>query len=145
MSKKILSRIKQHPRYQSHLFVLHNLDDASLIHCYRHARAVIFPSIVEGFGLPIIEALLLGTKTFASDIPIHREVGRDQCEYFRIDRPIALAEVLEAWESQLDREGTLTQACITPTSWRESAREIVGICTACPSDLPPTNLPDENM
>jgi glycosyltransferase involved in cell wall biosynthesis len=34
------------------------------------------PSLAEGFGLPIIEALAQGTPVIASDIPAHREAGK---------------------------------------------------------------------
>ncbi len=40
-----------------------------------HARALLMPSLAEGFGLPIIEALALGTPVLASDLPAHREAG----------------------------------------------------------------------
>src|SRR6185437_15743439 len=40
------------------------------------ARALLMPSLAEGFGLPIVEALTQGTPVIASDIPAHREAGR---------------------------------------------------------------------
>lgn len=40
-----------------------------------HARALLMPSLAEGFGLPIIEALTLGTPVLASALPAHREAG----------------------------------------------------------------------
>ena len=45
---------------------------ASLV---RGATAVVAPSSVEGFGLPVAEALSLGVPVIASDIAAHREVG----------------------------------------------------------------------
>jgi glycosyltransferase involved in cell wall biosynthesis len=41
----------------------------------RQACALLQPSFVEGFGLPVIEALALGTPVIASDQPSHREAG----------------------------------------------------------------------
>jgi glycosyltransferase involved in cell wall biosynthesis len=39
------------------------------------------PSITEGFGLPVAEALLVGCRIVCSDIPAHREVGDGQCRF----------------------------------------------------------------
>ena len=40
-----------------------------------HAKALLMPSLAEGFGLPIIEALAVGTPVIASNIPAHHEAG----------------------------------------------------------------------
>jgi glycosyltransferase involved in cell wall biosynthesis len=39
------------------------------------------PSLAEGFGLPIIEALAVGTPVIASDLPAHREVAGNLAIY----------------------------------------------------------------
>lgn len=41
------------------------------------ARALLFPSFVEGYGIPLVESLQLGTPVIASDIPVFREIGQD--------------------------------------------------------------------
>ncbi|MFB0872455.1 MULTISPECIES: glycosyltransferase family 4 protein [unclassified Sphingobium] len=43
----------------------------------REARALLFPSLAEGFGLPVAEAMALGTPVMASDLPALREVAGD--------------------------------------------------------------------
>lgn len=40
------------------------------------ARALLFPSLAEGFGLPLIEALASGTPAIASDLQVFREIGQ---------------------------------------------------------------------
>ncbi len=44
---------------------------------YATARAFVFPSLGEGFGLPVLEALAAGTPVIASDLPVLREVAAD--------------------------------------------------------------------
>lgn len=50
--------------------------DAQLRWCYEHATVVLVPSIEEGFGLPVVEALALGARVVAGDDAALVEVGR---------------------------------------------------------------------
>lgn len=61
-----------HPR----VTVLSDCSDAELGDWMSKARAVLFPSFAEGFGLPLVEALALGTPVIASDILTFREIGQ---------------------------------------------------------------------
>jgi glycosyltransferase involved in cell wall biosynthesis len=72
------------PKEQQHI-VAHGLQhavlqlsasDSVLAWLYRHAEAVLVPSLAEGFSLPLIEALACDTPVVASDLEVHREVGR---------------------------------------------------------------------
>lgn len=49
--------------------------DADLVSYYNNATALIYPSLYEGFGLPILEAIACGTPVICSDIPVFHEVG----------------------------------------------------------------------
>jgi glycosyltransferase involved in cell wall biosynthesis len=55
--------------------------DEELVNTLRHARALLYPSFVEGFGLPIAEALSLGVPVIASDLSVFREFAGDVPEY----------------------------------------------------------------
>ena len=49
--------------------------DQELAHFYRTCTALVYPSLYEGFGLPLIEAHSLGTPVVCSDIPVFREIN----------------------------------------------------------------------
>lgn len=49
------------------------LHEAELIGLYQHCAALVFPSLMEGFGRPPLEAMALGRPVILSDIPVHRE------------------------------------------------------------------------
>lgn len=57
------------------------VDAADLEGLYAAAACVVMPSLVEGFGLPIVEAMTRGVPVVASDIPVFREVGGDAPTY----------------------------------------------------------------
>lgn len=56
--------------------------DDDLPGLYSGARAFIFPSMYEGFGMPVLEALACGTPVLAADVPEIREAGTTQACYF---------------------------------------------------------------
>lgn len=56
---------------------LGHADEAQLSALYRRADLTVCPSLYEGFGLPLLEAMTCGCPVLASDIPAHREVGGD--------------------------------------------------------------------
>ncbi len=55
--------------------------DAAIARCLAGARALLYPTLAEGFGLPVAEALALGVPVLCSDLPELREVGREVPEY----------------------------------------------------------------
>jgi glycosyltransferase involved in cell wall biosynthesis len=58
-----------------HVIVASGVSTPSVKQLIVSARALLMPSMSEGFGLPIVEALAQGTPVIASDIPAHREAG----------------------------------------------------------------------
>ncbi len=52
-----------------------------LVALYRGADLLAFPSLHEGFGLPVVEAMAQETAVLCSDIPVLREVGGDAARY----------------------------------------------------------------
>ncbi len=69
------------PALQGCVIRLPRCTDAELASWLQHARALLFPSFVEGFGLPLVEALAAGVPVIASDLPVFREVARCTPEY----------------------------------------------------------------
>jgi alpha-1,2-rhamnosyltransferase len=121
-TRALQRRIRQHSEYGRRLFWLDNASDADLSHLYPRARGLIFPSFVEGFGMPLIEAAHHGARVIASDIPVFREVGGDDAVYFDVLDTQALAErVREAlFEAREIKAPTVT-------TWRQSAARLVSM------------------
>lgn len=67
------------------------VDDAEIERLYSRASAVVIPSLFEGFGLPVLEAMSRGCPVISSDLPVLREVGGDAPVYVDARNPEALA------------------------------------------------------
>ena len=57
-------------------------NDEEIINLYKYAKTFIFPSLYEGFGLPPLEAMTIGTPVLASDIPVLKEVCGNAAHFF---------------------------------------------------------------
>lgn len=124
MCDNLLERIRNHPRFGTHLFMINDASDAEVQYCYENCKAAIFPSFVEGFGLPIIEALRNGKTMFASDTPIHREVGQDKCRYLDLSNAASLNEAINAWEGAACPTQNVDQNSLTIT-WNDSVKQLL--------------------
>lgn len=90
------------------------------------ARAFVFPSRAEGFGLPLLEAMDAGTPVLASDITVHREVAGDAALFFDPESIAACAVALERiassedLASELKKKGEERRKLFT---WEASAKK----------------------
>lgn len=99
-----LGRIAKHPELGRKLFVFHDLDDDELAYAYARSHALVAASYVEGFGLPLVEALGRGLPVLASDIPVFREIGGQAVEFFPLEDASALAALVGRWTAQPRRK-----------------------------------------
>jgi len=58
---------------------------------YKNASIYVFPSLDEGFGIPILEALSFSIPTICSDIEVFKEIGNNSVEFFKSGDPNSLA------------------------------------------------------
>ncbi|MCK7597346.1 glycosyltransferase family 4 protein [Microbulbifer sp. CAU 1566] len=72
-----LERLIQKNNLSDHVEILGYVDDAALPALYQNARAILMPSLYEGFGLPIVEAFSQGTPVITSNRGAMEEVAGD--------------------------------------------------------------------
>ena len=91
------------------LSFLSHVPDDELAALYRNAACVVVPSRAEGFSIPVVEAMAVGTVVFSSSIPTHCELVENPQLMFEPDDHVRLAELLDS--------------ALTDTGFRESAIE----------------------
>lgn len=72
-----LAMLDRLPLLKGHVEVIEDCGDMALAGYLRGARALLMPSFAEGYGLPVVEALGVGTPVVASDLPVFRELAGD--------------------------------------------------------------------
>jgi glycosyltransferase involved in cell wall biosynthesis len=77
-------------------FLVGTIDEAHKLWYYQNASAFVFPSLLEGFGLPVAEAMSLGLPLFISDKTCLPEIGGDDAFYFRSFDPELMRDVFVA-------------------------------------------------
>lgn len=121
----LIERIRQHPELNRRLFMYNSLSDKSLEHAYSHATALVFPSHVEGFGLPLVEAMQRKLPAMASDIPVFREIGGDYMAYFDLANPQSLSDLVTGMERSGEFPAALGLEQWCWLSWREASAQLV--------------------
>jgi len=99
--------------------------DADRAWYYQNCEAFVFPSIAEGFGLPVIEAMHFGKPVFLSRLTSLPEVGGDKAYYFDSFEPAAMQKVFADGMRDFtanNRSASIQQHAET-FSWDKTARQ----------------------
>lgn len=106
---------------------------------YKSADAYVFPSLMEGFGLPGLEAMLWATPVISSRETCLPEVYGDAAEYFDPFDTVAIAAAIDAVVSNPKRVAELTEAGhrrVMDFSWRRMAEQTHGAYMTALSEAP---------
>ena len=116
-------------RLEQRVRVLSDIDDEEMRLAYSCAAGFVFPSLDEGFGIPLLEAMACGTPVIASDIPVFREVARDAAVYFDPHDDEALAETMMRVLDESTRRDLVEagRRRVRDFSWNEAARRLVDV------------------
>lgn len=98
------------------------VDDKRLLSLYRQAALFVSPSLYEGFGLPLLEALSTGTPIACSDIPPFRDIARNHAAYFNPNSATDMKDIL--LDTLSKRVATVQKSEIDKYSWRNSAESL---------------------
>lgn len=126
--------------------IFHNgVSDAVYADLLASATALVHASHDEGFGIPLVEAMRVGTPVIVSDIPIFREIAGDAGVFFPVGNTAALVSAITSldtanvWEAQ--SEASIARA--TNYTWANAADALLALI----AEIEPrrTNPPDEPL
>jgi alpha-1,2-rhamnosyltransferase len=114
-----LKRIRSSKYYNKNLFFFSHLSDDDINYLYKHSKALILASKIEGFGLPLVEAMYHNLAVIASDIAVFREVGKDYPIYFSLSNIDSLIDAIHNVEHK-----KANVSFSSPISWDDSVKEL---------------------
>ena len=127
MVSDLMQQIENSSNLSGKLVLVNNADDATLAALYRGARFTLFPSLYEGWGLPVSESLAFGKVCLASNSSSVPEAGGSFCLYHD---PDSVTEAARLYRRVLDDPEmllTLERRIVSdyePIAWAATARAI---------------------
>jgi len=129
-SASIRKRLKQHP-FAHAISHLSYAPSEQLGSYYAQAFCLVFPSLYEGFGFPVLEAMSLGCPVVATPLESIKEVGGDACLYVG-QRPHEIAEgIIRLYENPQLREDLAEKGKVRARqfSWEKCAGQTLEVLT----------------
>jgi glycosyltransferase involved in cell wall biosynthesis len=105
-------------------------NDAELSSLYSHARAFVFPSMYEGFGIPVLEAFACGCPVAVSGCTSLPEVAADAAEYFQPESVDDIARAVSAVVYDTAKSSLLKQRGferLSHFSWQKTAAATISL------------------
>ena len=100
---------------------------------YKNCAAFVFPSIAEGFGLPVIEAMNFGKPVFLSTHTSLPEIGGDAAFYFESFEPSEMQKTFKEGMAEFKGKNMSEQliAHATKFDWQETAKQYLALYDEC--------------
>ena len=124
-----LRRRLEDARPQNRCVWLDYVPREELYQLYAGAGTFVFPSLAEGFGLPILEALAKGLPIIASDLPVLRDLGAHLVAYVDARDTNALTDAMASFAQTSPDEAERAKriAHAMPYTWRACAERTVAV------------------
>lgn len=123
--ERFVHMLKHHKENGKRLFWLSGISDEYLNLLYQKASAVIAASLMEGYGLPVIEGAQHGKPLILRDIPVFREVAGKDAFYFTGDTAQALADALEEWLELYRKDAAPGSSGVRFVTWKQSVERLL--------------------
>lgn len=126
--ESLLDKLDNDPRIKDKILILNNISDFELVQLYKNCKFTLFPSFIEGYGLPIAESLSFGKYCISSNRGSMPEVGGDYIDYAD---PSDLDEWLEKFKFAISNPDYVARKeeniieYYQSVDWEQCAKEIL--------------------
>lgn len=129
-TKSKLDILVQSSKWKRDIIITGYVPDEVLAGLYKNAEAFVFPSLYEGFGIPILEAFQYGTPVACSNRAAIPEIAGNAAVYFDPTNVEEIAEVLDRLLGDENQRKYLANAGkerVTHFTWEEVARRTLNV------------------
>ncbi|MEJ0072820.1 MAG: glycosyltransferase family 1 protein [Candidatus Saccharibacteria bacterium] len=115
------------PHLKGKIIILDNINDAALGWVYGNCLFTVYPSMYEGWGLPVAESLARHKLCIASDASSIPEIAGDLIDYFSPYDPADCLQVLQRYldKPTLEKKELQIAATYVPHSWQDTYRQVL--------------------
>ena len=126
LADEVFAQLDQQQPGQGRVIELGRCDDDALATWIAHSRAVLMPSFAEGYGLPLLEALMLQAPVIAHDLAVYREIAGDVPLLIDVaDEDAWLSAVRDYCADSPEREQRIAAAAGLPVpSWQDHIAKV---------------------
>lgn len=124
--KDLLFEIQTDPVTQAKITILNNSTDAELKWLYQNCKLSVYPSVYEGWGMPIAESLAYGKMCLSSSTSSMPEIAGELIDYFSPFDPRGLLNLLAAYEDNniLTKKQEIIKKSYVTQSWHSTYSEM---------------------
>lgn len=126
--EKLLNSLDNDSRIKEKIFILDRISDSDLIQLYKYCWFTLYPSFIEGYGLPVAESLSFGKFCLSSDAGSLPEVGKNWIDYadpYQLDQWVEKFLFLINHPEYIVEKEKIIREQYRPVSWEECSREIL--------------------
>ena len=125
--EEFFEKLSNDPDFGKGVWHVDNASDDDINYLYRHSFAFVFPSYIEGYGLPLIEAIIREVPVIAADNDINREVAGERALYFTQDDSKELSDIINELLSNEEKYKELRESVkgYVPRTWDETGDNLI--------------------
>ena len=144
-----LRSVIRNSKLETRIRVRSGVGTDELVALYNRAEALVFPSLYEGFGLPVLEAMACGCPVLCSNVTSLPEVAGDAALFFEPEDAEAISRAMRRVVADQGLRQSLAQRGLRQAarfSWRKMALETIRVYREIGSSIPaPPSLPQDSV